>query len=124
MMPKMNRKSYKFGRSPKRCPSPKARLDSIKHFPFVDEEGTMDSVLHSYQKNKLRFSRMGSPARRRLCLSVFDEITHGQMRMRVADIADALKVCLIIAKVILSLGKYLRLLDLISSIVVYARHCI
>lgn len=71
------------------------RLDSMAHYPFADNDGTVTDVLHSSSPEIDNLLNMGAPARKRLVLKVFDEMRFSKVGMRMSDVPEALDVSFI-----------------------------
>lgn len=68
------------------------RLDSMAHFPFADNEGTVTEVLHSPTSDLQKLLDMGTPARKRLIIKTFEEMRFSKVGLRMSDVPEALSV--------------------------------
>ena len=68
------------------------RLDSMAHFPFADNAGTVTEVLHSPTSDLQKLLDMGSPARKRLVIRTFEEMRFSKVGLRMSDVPEALNV--------------------------------
>lgn len=69
-----------------------SRPDSMFHYPFSDEVGSVPQVLHGPFTAADRLLEMGAPARKRLITRVFDEMRFSKVGLRMSDIPEALDV--------------------------------
>jgi hypothetical protein len=67
------------------------RLDTIQHYPFADNVGSMPQVLYA-PSDVPKLLEMGAPARKRLVEKVFQEMRCNQAGIRMSDIPEALDV--------------------------------
>ena len=73
----------------------RGRPDSMTHFPFADDIGTVGIILKDKQQCLLNdcfsnFMNMGKPARKRLVLKLFDEMRFDKKGINILDIPEAL----------------------------------
>jgi hypothetical protein len=68
-----------------------SRLNSLYHYPFKDERGSVADVLRGDRPDSL-FLKMAKPARRRFASKVFEELSIGKGKMLMIDVPVALKV--------------------------------
>lgn len=71
------------------------RPDSMAHFPFADEHGSIGDVLGSGTVGQeIDLDNMGAPGRNRLILKVFEEMRLDRQGIRISDLPEALEVYL------------------------------
>ena len=68
------------------------RLDSLAHYPFQDDVGTVTEALHSPSTEVRKLLEMGAPARKRLIARIFDEMRFSKVGLRMSDVPEALEV--------------------------------
>jgi hypothetical protein len=68
------------------------RLDSLAHYPFQDDAGTVTEALHSPSTEVRKLMEMGAPARKRLVAKIFDEMRFSKVGLRMSDVPEALEV--------------------------------
>ena len=69
-----------------------SRLNSLYHYPFKDERGSVADILHGDDRSDSLFLKMAKPARRRFASKVFEELSIGKGKMLMTDVPVALKV--------------------------------
>lgn len=68
------------------------RPDSMAHFPFADEHGSIGDVLGSGTVGQeIDLDNMGVPGRNRLILKVFEEMRLDRQGIRISDLPEALE---------------------------------
>ena len=72
------------------------RPDSLSHFPFFDEYGSVPDALHGQTIEKPRILEIGAPKRRELIIKIFEEMRYDKRGIRLSDIPQALEVRYII----------------------------
>lgn len=70
----------------------KGRPDSMAHFPFADQEGTVPEVLKGGYAAKPSLLEMGIPGRKRFVEKVFEEMRFDLGGIRLSDLPEALDV--------------------------------
>lgn len=66
------------------------RSDSMTHYPFADDGGTVTEVLHSKLSSAIHY--MSTPARKKLACQIFDELRIGVNGLRIVDVPEGLKL--------------------------------
>lgn len=71
----------------------KYRPDSMAHYPFADEYGSIQDVLSGQvQDEPVDLENIGLPGRNRLMTKVFNEMRFDRNGIRLSDLPEALEV--------------------------------
>ena len=72
-----------------------SRPDSVFHYPFADNAGSVTEVLHGPAPVMQQLLSMGAPARKRLIAKIFDEMRFSKVGLRMSDLPEALEVMIL-----------------------------